>query len=535
MKKIFKNIPILFSLLIVFTVSSCKDELPEEITELVTDRLFSPVGVEAKVINKTQVVLNWTKNPKAESYVIEVYENDSLTFAGSPVMIFTNITNDDIPDTIKSGLIGATQYSVRIKAVGSEIAESKWSAVYFKTGEEQIMNAVSEESVSAHSVKLTWKAGETATKIILTAGQSTLEHVVTAEEIAAGEATLSGLIEDTDYTARLMKDDKVRGSATFTTKIDLNAANTIVVHPDEDLVVAIQGAASGSRIVLVASDDGSNEFLKSAGQTINIDKGISIRGYLKSNKPTLHMQFRLTAENASLTVKDVILNGQSDADMRDHVVQLTQSVACGDILFKDCIITNYGKSLISGASGIAVSVRSFTIQNCKVSNILTSSADCIDVRSGCIENATLLNSTFYNCAPDRDFFRLDDASSSFPGKSTIIKVNRCTFSKVNNDAARRLLYVRFANNEITFTNNVVANSVGYYTNQTATNIVLFNKNNYFNAPNYLVYTGTALNVKTDNSGTYLQQNPGFVDEANGNLTITNATLLEQGIGANISW
>ncbi|HQF11547.1 MAG TPA: DUF4957 domain-containing protein, partial [Paludibacteraceae bacterium] len=163
-----------------------------------------------------------------------------------------------------------------------------------------------------------------------------------------GEATVSGLIEDTDYTAKLMKDDKVRGSATFTTRIDLNAANTIVVHPEDDLVAAIQGAVSGSRIVLVASD-ASNEFLKSAGQTIDIDKNISIRGYLKSNKPTLHMQFRLTAENASLTVKDVILNGQSDADMRDHVVQLTQSVACGDILFKDCIITNYGKSLISGA------------------------------------------------------------------------------------------------------------------------------------------------------------------------------------------
>jgi hypothetical protein len=132
---------------------------------------------------------------------------------------------------------------------------------------------------------LTWKAGETATKIILTAGQSTLEHVVTAEEIAAGEATVSGLIEDTDYTAKLMKDDKVRGSATFTTRIDLNAANTIVVHPEDDLVAAIQGAVSGSRIVLVASD-ASNEFLKSAGQTIDIDKNISIRGYLKSNKPT---------------------------------------------------------------------------------------------------------------------------------------------------------------------------------------------------------------------------------------------------------
>ncbi|MDS1031608.1 DUF4957 domain-containing protein [Porphyromonadaceae sp. NP-X] len=532
MKTIFRNILFLLSLLIALTVSSCKDDLPEEITELITDRLFSPVGVEAKVINKTQVVLNWTKNSKAETYVIEVYENDSLTFTGTPVMTF-NITNDDIPDTIKSGLIGATQYSVRIKAVGSEITESKWSAVYFKTGEEQIMNAVSEASVSAHSATLTWKAGETATKIILTGGQSTVEHLVTADEIAAGEATVSGLNEDTDYSAKLMKDDKIRGTATFTTKIDLSAENTVVVHPEEDLVAAIQAAASGSRIVLVASDAG-NEFLKSAGQSIDIDKSISIRGYLKSNKPILHMQFRITAENASLTVKDVILNGQSDADMRDHLVQLTQSVACGDILFKDCIITNYNKSLISGASGIAVSVKSFTMQNCKVSNILTNSADCIDVRSGCIENATLLNSTFYNCAPARDFFRLDDAASSFPDKTTFITVNRCTFSKVSNDVARRLLYVRFANNQISFTNNVVANSVGYYTNQTVTNVT-FNKNNYYNAPNYLVYTGTALNVKTDDSGTYLQQNPGFVDEANGDLTITNAALLEQGIGANISW
>ncbi len=534
MKTKFRNIFFFLSLLVTFTVISCKDELPEEITELVTDRLFSPVGLEAKIINKTQVVLNWTKNPKAESYIIEVYENDSLTFAGTPVMVITNVTNDDIPYTIKSGLIGATQYSVRIKAVGSGITESKWSAVYFKTSEEQIMKEITEDDVSAHSVKLKWTAGETATKIILTAGEIVVEHTITEEEIAAGEAIVDDLTEDTEYVAKLMKDDKVRGSATFTTRIDLDADNTIVVRPEDDLATAIQNASSGNRIVLVASEDGNNEFCID-GQTINIDKSISIRGYLKSKMPILHVQFYAVSSEASLTVRDIILDGSST---QDYVLRLTVSgIKCGNFLFKDCVIKNYNKSLISGGiSGIQnVSVSSYTLQNCKVSNILTKSADCIDVREGCIEKAILENSTFYNCAPDRDFFRLDDASSSFPEKSTIIKVNRCTFSKVNNDAARRLLYVRFANNEITFTNNVVANSVGYYTNQTATNIVLFNKNNYFNAPNYLVYSGTALNVRTDDSKTHLQLDPGFVDEANGDLTITNAILIEQGIGANIQW
>ncbi|HOM05959.1 MAG TPA: ABC transporter ATP-binding protein, partial [Candidatus Kapabacteria bacterium] len=46
------------------------------------------------------------------------------------------------------------------------------------------------------------------------------EHTITEEEIAAGEAIVDDLTEDTEYVAKLMKDDKVRGSATFTTRID---------------------------------------------------------------------------------------------------------------------------------------------------------------------------------------------------------------------------------------------------------------------------------------------------------------------------
>ena len=34
---------------------------------------------QASVVNKTQVILKWDKNQNAQSYTIEVFENDSLT------------------------------------------------------------------------------------------------------------------------------------------------------------------------------------------------------------------------------------------------------------------------------------------------------------------------------------------------------------------------------------------------------------------------------------------------------------------------
>jgi hypothetical protein len=68
--------------------------------------------VEAIVINKTQVVLI-DQNSKAETYVIEVYENDSLTLIRTPVMTFNILRRySGLPS--KVGLIGAS-YSVRTR------------------------------------------------------------------------------------------------------------------------------------------------------------------------------------------------------------------------------------------------------------------------------------------------------------------------------------------------------------------------------------------------------------------------------------
>ena len=535
MNNIIKKSIYVSFLSLAVVLSSC-DERLEEVTTLVTDRLFSATDVEASVVNKTQVILKWDKNQNAQSYTIEVFENDSLTFAGTPVMVINDITNADIPYTIATGLVGQTQYSARIKTIGEGIADSKWKGIYFRTAAEQIMQPVNAETVTASTAVIKWTPGETATRVVAINGTNQVSQNVTAAEIAAGSMVLAGLAEDTKYTVRLLKDDKVRGSGSFVTLMDLNAAGTVVVNTGDDLLAAIQGAASGTRIVINASAAG-DEFLL-GGQTIDIDKAISIRGYRQSKMPVVHDMFRATSANTALYIRSIVLDGLSEGVYRDHLLQLTVSnIETGPFVFKDCVIRNYNKSLLAGASGIVTAVKEFSIENSKVSNILTNSADCIDVRSGVVEKLNLINSIFSNCAPARDFIRLDDASAGFTGKTSVVNVNRCTFNAVSNDAAKRILYIRYGGsaaplNSTTFNNNVIANTAGYYTNQPAT-VFTKSKNNYYKATGFTV--NLTVNAQVDVAGNFTELNPGFVDEAGGNFTITNKTLLDNGVGASISW
>jgi len=538
MNKLFKKTAYILSFTAVICAAGCND-IALEIKNLTFSRIFSPIGLTATVTNKTQVTLNWTKIANATSYTIEVYADDSLTFDPAKLAkTITGITDAQLPYTIASGLIGETKYSARVKGLGENITESKWSGVFFKTDAEQIMTPVADADIQALQATFRWKAGETASVIILTPTSGTaITHTVTAAEITAGAATVTGLSEDMKYSAKLMIGTKTRGSASFTTLIDLTASGTIAVNPGDDLAAIISGASANSRIVIVANTS-TNEFLI-GGLTVDIAKNLTVRGYNKNFKPIVHAYFKMATAGVSLTIQDVVLDGTTATVLNlDHVLQFTTSgVAYGSYTFTNCVVKNYNKSLVSAASGIISSIFSFNLINCKVSNILTNSADCIDVRSGCLENVTLKNSTFTNCAPGRDFLRLDDGSTNayLAGKTSVISVNNCSFSGVSSEAAHRILYIRYGAastslNQITFSNNVVANSVGYFTNQPSTTVT-FSKNNYFNAPGF--QSSLILNAKVDASGTTLD--PGFVDVTNGNLTITNSTLLSQGIGAIISW
>ncbi|WP_128809685.1 hypothetical protein [Bacteroides rodentium] len=234
--------------------TACEDQ-SELITSVNYERLFAPINLEARVVNQINVRLTWTPVSGAQSYDLEIYqnadqtsededENDSkiLTYDGTPIRTITGIASSEIPYTVTK-LESETKFTARILARGENITESKWSGIEFKTNAEQIFKEVNPDELKAKQVTLRWTAGEAADKIILTPGN--IEHKVTSDEIAAGAATITDLIPETAYTAKLLRTDgKTRGTVSFETLIDLDGA--IPVYPEDDFAAIITDAEDGA-------------------------------------------------------------------------------------------------------------------------------------------------------------------------------------------------------------------------------------------------------------------------------------------------
>jgi len=217
-------------------------------------------------------------------------------------------------------------------------------------------------------------------------------------------------------------------------------------------------------------------------------------------------------------------------ELHDYAFQYnTTGMAYGSLSVVGCNIHDYNKSLFSGASSVASTIESISIDNCIVTDVLTNSADFMDIRGGYLASLSVTNSTFDNCAPGRDFVRLDDTSGAFPGKVTSVVIDHCTLYGVSN-TDDRILYVRFVNNTLTMSNTIIANTSAYFTNQSKSAQPECSKNNYFSAPAFVPGGTTISGAKFDISGTYTLLDPGFANAAAGNFTISNQNLIDDGIG-----
>ena len=301
MKKIyFKSI--VFGLATV-ALASCSD-VADEITSIVYNRNFSPTSVEAKVRNRTNIELSWNLGDGVTNYNVEVYANDSLTFAGSPVKSFS-VSPDEVPVLIK-GLEGETQYSFRVQATdGNSSRDSKWSSAYAKTEAEQIFKNVAEEDIKGSSVTLRWTAGEQAATIVLTPGD--IVYKVTADDIAAGAATVTGLTPETEYKALLKSaSGKTRGTITFKTGIDL-ADTDILVKAGDDISAAIKNAPEGYRLVVEPGEYGIATDEAEFGGSVTISKKLTIKGLRQNEHPVIKGRFKV---EAPLTIDQCTLDGK---------------------------------------------------------------------------------------------------------------------------------------------------------------------------------------------------------------------------------
>lgn len=135
-------------------ITSCSDQ-SEEITSYQLGRNLSPINVEANSVGETEATIRWEASAHATSYNLEIFADDSLTFAGSPAKTITGVTNTSAKI---SGLLFDTQYSVRVQAITDNDASrtSTWQGVYFKTSSKQFLKSPKPAEIADRSVILTW-------------------------------------------------------------------------------------------------------------------------------------------------------------------------------------------------------------------------------------------------------------------------------------------------------------------------------------------------------------------------------------------
>jgi len=495
----FKNLIYLLGLSVVVILTGCSDP-DDELTSIDYARLFTPTELTARVVNKIQVRLTWNNVKNADSYTIEVYDNPDMIFEGTPVKVINDITENPY---VISGLPEETQYSIRIQAVSKTVASSKWAVVTAATEAEQIFYAVDEvNDLEATKVTLRWPAGETATQIIFTPGNIT--HTVTSQEVANGVATIEGLTPETKYTAVLKNGSKTRGTISFETPLDLGGATQ--VFPEDDLTAMLAAAEDNTVFALMPGTYKTGK--------LSITKNIAIKAAKPAEETVLAALISIEG-GIDFELKDVILNGADAIDLgknADHAIQFnTDDVAYGNIVITGCEIKNYLKGfLYFNQKAMAESI---TINNCIIYNIECNGGDFFDCRKGTAKQINFTNNTVYNSALARDFFRIDDDNSSvFAPDVPKLLVDHNTLYNVSNASGKRLFYIRWIGNEVTLTNNIVANTVMTLKHSIAN--VSTNKNNYFNAS---VIAGV------DSGGTTLD--PQFKDPANADFTVQNLDVM----------
>lgn len=527
--KIFKIASVCALGLAALTITSCGD-VADEIRSLTFGRNFSPLGIESSNVKETTADITWNTSNGANSYTMEVYQDDSLSFEGTPVKVINNLTSDNIPYTL-TGLLFDTKYSVRVQAItdGNESRTSKWNGTFFRTGTKQFLKNPKPAEIADRSVTLTWEVEEGFDVSTIVVG--TITHQLTAEEKAAGKALIEGLTPETTYTAYLYYNGKQCGNRSFTTIADL--AGAILVRSEDDLKKVIEDeelpdgaviAVYGGTYALNVNDDGQTGAVK-------INKSVTIKGIYPTDQPKIKGRFEIN-EGASLSLAQVIVDGTNNSTTDQIFNFKTAEVNYGKLDVQNCIISGRedGKGLVY--LNVKATVEAINFNNCIISGIECSGGDFIDSRAGLPREINLTNSTFYTVASTRDFIRVDDASSNFEGQEgPKVTVDHCTLYKVGGaNANYRLLYVRFAGNKITFTNNLVVGT-DYkrgFTNQSSTDSEpTLNNNFYFECENLTSPGNGADNsiawFDTDSSAYDIESETGSKIRGKGNGTVLSSS------------
>ena len=457
--KTFKTIRTVIAMAMLALLSvGCNSKDGEVLEELDVNRVFAPTDFSARIRNMTTIELSWYVRTDAERYVVEFAEGSGF----NNIIRTVEVQPDQLP--VSEQFAGETLYSVRVKAIATGKNDSKWASLSIQTDPEQIFLPSQDGDIQALEATLRWPAGSEVTHLVINPGN--LERPITTAEAGAGSATITGLTGETEYTVLLRNNAQLRGTAIFTTLIDIGDAT--LVEAEDDLSLAIAEAADGDVLVLAPG-----VYEAFAGDIV-LDKSISLRGLYPYDKPVLNVTFTMAPGLQDLELRDLELVGITDMTT---LVNMSNAGNYNSVTISGCTISDYGRQIIYGNTAGAI-LSNLYIDNTVVSNFIGGGGDFIDFRNGNLHNLEVTNSTFIDAPNGRDFIRMDAGGASGSGVTATILIDHCTFVGVSN-TKDRITYIRYENNDITVTYNLFADTDAYYSNQNGTDEeITFGFNNY---------------------------------------------------------
>lgn len=430
-----KYIGFLLSLVALFAINACEDDITPVVDQLEFDRAFTPLNLEARISNQTTVSLSWDFNKGIESYTVEI-SDDSLQFAN--IIHTATVAPDEIP-FVYDLPAGNSKYSARVKGISSVAAESKWANLAFKSLPENLFNRYDFVMTGLGEVTINWLPGKAVTSLVFSSENGDISYDVSAGEQAAGMKHITDLPNDS-YTVNLLNGSKVRAFRDYVMEGD------VFVESGGDLAAAITAANSGDVIIL----DAGGMFGFEGDMTI--DKSIKIKG-LDGELPVVYATSgdRMFYVGSSLTPADHIIfeqlymSGYKNLDPNSQIrgVFDMESEACniGSVEFIGCQIYNMGRQIMRLRGGSDQTIGEFIVDDCIIHDLGRSSGSygvfCATETNTNAKIVRITNSTIDSLKCH--FIRYDD-----PVDCEQIIVENCTFHKTPFSSGRYLMDVRNA-------------------------------------------------------------------------------------------
>ncbi len=402
MKRILSILAMAISFCAAFV--ACEDNLPELQEDLALVRCLTPTDLAAKVSNGQDVQFSWTKAKGATYFVLEIYSDAEMT---ALVGEAHEIPVDQVPFSIR--LEADKEYYARVKGVDEtgSLEDSKWASFDGPVKTSAVKSNMFLEFVAKTSTSVTvkWEAVDNELqRIEWKAGETVDKRDLTADEIAASEAVVTGLQPATSYSVSIWYASANRGEVVALTDPDLEGFTEVA-----DLA-ALQSAlaAKAPKIYIKAGAYELGVYDLLAGVEIVGEQGVD------GSRPVIYGEFQVGDGYAGgpIRFETVELNGNKEEFGFSFQLKNggAEDKTVESIEFKNCNITGYSKGIFY-EWGKKLFTDRLAWDGCTIWDVnkgFENGGDGIDLRNASdIKSLEVINNTIYNGF--RTFFRLDAA------------------------------------------------------------------------------------------------------------------------------